>query len=444
MFSKFDYEQLPLASISLDLQNPRLVREKPFATEDEIVEYLLEYEDLGTIIDLIASEGKNRGAEQPYVVATKGKKNHFTVIEGNRRIAAYKLLTGELTPPAEFEDEVPELSAEIKDTLRVVDCSIAPSRASLDKIMARAHFGRGEKERWKYLGSRQAIYRRWKAGEKIPHLARTFDITQSEVKDYILEYLLYLESLKLNWTDAEKERLQDPRLQFNPPVRFLQTAGHKEEIGILLDKTNLEVSFKDSEAKKKFRHLIDSYIVNPKDGLKATSGHNEVFARYGSGDEKDDGGKADAGDGGGAKNDPKDKGKTDKYSPKKYALFDYDVTVKSGLLIQLMDECGKLSANSYPAAATALLRSLIEALLKHKIDESKANEEGKRLSLESALDLCLSAKVKLSADDTKILKEFKKDHLDYVNMGVHGNVIPNRDRTLHARDSLDQFVKKHV
>jgi hypothetical protein len=443
MFSKFAYEQLPLASISLDLQNPRLVREKPFTTEDEIVEYLFEFEDLGSIIDLIANEGKNRGAEEPYVVATKGKKNHFTVIEGNRRIAAYKLLTGELKPPAEFEDDVPELSAEIKDTLRVVDCSIAPSRASLDKIMARAHFGRGEKERWKYLGSRQAIYRRWKAGEKIPHLSRTFDITQSEVKDYILEYLLYLEALKLNWTDAEKEKLQDPRLQFNPPVRFLQTAGHKEEIGIVLDKTNLEVSFKDSEAKKKFRHLIDSYIVNPKEGLKATSGYNEVFSNYDSGEKKIDANGGAKG-GGGAKEDQKDKGKGDKYSPKKYALFDYDVTVKSGLLIQLMDECGKLSANSYPAAATALLRSLIEALLKHKIDESKANEEGKRLSLETALDLCLSAKVKLSVDDKKILKEFKKDHLDYVNMGVHGNVIPNRDRTLHARDSLDQFVKKHI
>src|SRR5207302_11152542 len=111
------------SSISLDLLNPRLVSDKPFNNEDEIVEYLFEYDDLAGLIDRIATEGKNRGAEQPYVVRAKGKKNHFTVIEGNRRVAAYKLLTGELEPPADFEDDVPELPTEVQDTLRVLDCS---------------------------------------------------------------------------------------------------------------------------------------------------------------------------------------------------------------------------------------------------------------------------------------------------------------------------------
>lgn len=448
MFSKFKYEQVPLSAITLDLNNPRIVSQKPLKTETAVVKYLFEHEDLADFLKRVATEGKNRGAELPYIV--KSGKSGFTVIEGNTRIAAYKLLTGELLPPEEFADEVPEIAQEMQDTLRLVDCSIAPSRASLDRIMARSHFGRGEKVQWSYLGSRQAVYRRWENGETLVHLARTFEISQSDVRDLILEYLVYLESLKLTWTDEERETLLNPNLQFNPPIRFLQTSGHKEAIGISLDRVNLKVKLEDDEARNKFRHMIEAFIVNPKKGVRATSSYNDVFGDYeplpatsteAAADETNtspgEGNKGETGDG-------EAPGDTSKFSPKKYCLFQYDVTIKSALLVKLMYECSRLSANTYPAAATSLLRSLLESLLKHIIDQQKGNPDDKRLSLENAIDLCLSSKIKLPKEDKDVLKSFRKEHLDYVNLGVHGNVIPNLMRTLAARDAIDQFIKRNI
>src|SRR6185503_16236184 len=95
----------------------------------------------------------------------------------------------------------------------------------------------------------------------------------------------------------------------------------------------------------------------------------------------------------------------------------------------------------FPACATFLLRNVIESVLRHIIEDQKANKTGTGLDLEGCLNLCMSNHVTLPATDKKILTEFKKDHLAYLNLGAHGNVIPNPDRVAAARDCIDMFVK---
>ena len=103
----------------------------------------------------IASEGKNVGAERPYVIK---KGPGYVVIEGNTRVAAYKLLTGLIKPPKDYAGTVPHVSDAAKKHLLNIDCSIAPDRDALMPIMASAHFGTGDKSKWGYLGSRKAVY----------------------------------------------------------------------------------------------------------------------------------------------------------------------------------------------------------------------------------------------------------------------------------------------
>jgi len=91
MYSGFKYESIPLKDIALDDRNPRIVTQAKLSSHDERLAYLFEYEDLERFIKKISSEGKNVGAERPYVVKTGSR---YTVIEGNTRIAAYKVLTG--------------------------------------------------------------------------------------------------------------------------------------------------------------------------------------------------------------------------------------------------------------------------------------------------------------------------------------------------------------
>ena len=441
LYSKFEYKSLPLSKISLDIKNPRIVTQNPLKSQAKIIRYLFEHEGLADFIKKIETEGKNPGAERPYVVKVKSK---YTVVEGNTRIAAYKLLTGLETAPTEYQSAVPMISDEFKDSLKKVDCSIAPDRDSLLSIMADAHFGLGDKSRWGYLGSRKAVYNEWKGGKSISSLSKAFKKNQGEIRNFIIEYKLYLRSLKYSWSAAEKQVLLNPSVEFNPPIRFLQTSGHKEKVGIKYDKTNLKIEFKDVEAEKKFKHLISKLVVVPEKGLGATASYDSVFCDYKPAKPKTTGGSGTGGTGtggtGGAGTGGSGTGGTAK---KPNALFQYDVSINNALMKQLMKEAKNINTKNFPAAGTFLLRSIVEALLKHIIDTQKLNPQKKDYQLADVISVCVKT-AKLSKSDKKVLRQFNKDHLDYLNLGSHGNIIPNQVRLFAARDCIDQFIKKNV
>jgi hypothetical protein len=72
------------------------------------------------------------------------------------------------------------------------------------------------------------------------------------------------------------------------------------------------------------------------------------------------------------------------------------------------------------------------------------NATTKSLDLEGCLNLFMSKTDTVHTDDRKVLIEFKNSHLNYLNLGAHGNVIPNYDKLATARDCIDQFIKRNV
>src|SRR5580658_9139702 len=107
MYAGFKLVQLPLSDIDLDDKNPRIVSQTALTTQGSILAYLYEHEELEDFIKRIASEGHNVGAERPYVIK---KGSRYVVIEGNTRVAAYKVLTGLITPPKNHAETVPNVS----------------------------------------------------------------------------------------------------------------------------------------------------------------------------------------------------------------------------------------------------------------------------------------------------------------------------------------------
>lgn len=441
MFDKFQYETVPLGSIDLDPKNPRIVSQLQPKNEDEILSYFFEYEDLEGFIKKVASEGKNLGAERPYVVKNGSK---YTVVEGNTRIAAYKILTGLSKIPKNHKFSLPSLSETAKASMLNVECSIAPDRDAMLPIMARSHFGEGDKEHWGYLGSRKAVYDEWKSGRSIASTAKAFNLSQGDTRDLILEYLLYLSALSLKWSKSEKAALLSPKVQFNPPVRFLQGAGHKSKVGISYDKANLKIVFDDALSRRKFKHLITKLVVAPVKGLGATAKYDQVFADFDEGASKSSSSSAAST---GSKSNEKRNSQSDQSSntkKKPYALFSYPTTLNNAVIEQLMKDARNINCKNLPGAGTFLLRAIIETLLKHIIDDQNANPIGKQMDLEAAMNVCLGNTVKLPKDDQKILSEFKKTHLNYLNLGAHGNVVPNTDMLFIVRDAIDQFIKRNI
>jgi hypothetical protein len=426
--------------------------------EQDIVDYLFKHEELLEFIKKVAHVGKNKGAERPYVVQDG---RNYTVVEGNTRIAAYKVLTGLVTVPADLESQIPHVSDDLRSSLLVVDCSIAPNRDSLLSIMAEAHFGTGDKSKWGYLGSRKVLFDENKSGKTYAQLSRAFGIAQAEVVDYLLEYELYLEALNLVWSAEERQKLLDPRVAFNPPVRFLQTKGHKDRVGITYDRTNLKIRFESPEARRKFQHLIRKLVVSPQQGLGATASYEDVFRDFiptpspapTSATPADPRPQPNPAGGPSASPSAPTHGQQPSPPPppplggaklKKGALFNYEVTVHSSLLRQLMKEAATINAQRLPASGMFLMRNIMEAILKNIIERDGANQDKRSITLESALTICQSSSVQLTSEDKKILKSFMRDHLDVLNLGAHASIIPDYLRLISIRNAIDNFVRRHV
>ena len=75
--------------LKFDLSNPRLVDQEGLATEEDVVRYLTLYVDVDELLQSIRSAGYLDF--EPLIVQREGK----IVLEGNRRLAALRLLTDE-------------------------------------------------------------------------------------------------------------------------------------------------------------------------------------------------------------------------------------------------------------------------------------------------------------------------------------------------------------
>lgn len=178
-------------------------------------------------------------------------------------------------------------------------------------------------------------------------------------------------------------------MEFNPPVRFLQSTGHKSALGIDFDRINLKIVFAQEETKRKFKHLVRKLVVDTGKGLSATSTYKDVFADYveqrgpGSGNDSATAGGGSASNGtdsqpGSAGGDKPGGGGS---TLPKGALFGYSPSTNSAMHHQLMKEAKSLNCEKFPAAGTALLRCIVETLLKSIIHDQGANHKNNLLSL---------------------------------------------------------------
>lgn len=106
-------EPIDPATLRLDTRNPRFAAQSGSSTkEKDIIQNLLETADLRELIDSLTANGYVDF--EPLVVVEEGKG--LTVIEGNRRVAAIKLLR-DPDLAAELRVEIPALTDRLSKTL---------------------------------------------------------------------------------------------------------------------------------------------------------------------------------------------------------------------------------------------------------------------------------------------------------------------------------------
>lgn len=109
------YDDVPIASLHFDAENPRFSRTLDGSSESEVLRFMLEDAGLVDLMRSIAAQGFFPG--EPLLVSPAPQLGEWIVVEGNRRLAASKLLAD------------PDLAPTRKKTVATVAQSATPSDA---------------------------------------------------------------------------------------------------------------------------------------------------------------------------------------------------------------------------------------------------------------------------------------------------------------------------
>ncbi len=131
-------EWLSVDRLILDYENPRLPERLHRQPQSEILRYLYEQ---GALEELAYSYRDNGFfPQEPLLVAREGEEGTYTVVEGNRRLAALMILHG--IPEA---DDVGfagiDLSAERLEQLREIPCVLIEDRNQIHAYLGFRHIG---------------------------------------------------------------------------------------------------------------------------------------------------------------------------------------------------------------------------------------------------------------------------------------------------------------
>lgn len=202
-----EIQKINVSELVFDLQNPRLVefRKGTEFTAEEILETLWEEMDVRELVLSMASSGFF--PQEPLIVAREGGEN--VVIEGNRRLAALKVLLH----PKIAEDrgwDIPEISEEVRGGLEEVPV-IFQDRS----------------ESWRYLGFKHVNGpAKWSSFAKAKYIAqvhRDFGISLADIAKQIGDghrtvQRLYRGLMVLE--QAERTGKYDPENRTTPRIFF--------------------------------------------------------------------------------------------------------------------------------------------------------------------------------------------------------------------------------
>lgn len=151
--------------LKFDPENPRFYRMSSHATDEQVVDEMLEDERVQDIMLSIGQKGYFPG--EPLLVTGPNADGMFVVIEGNRRLTAAKLLNGELAPSSRRAKSIETIKEEV----------IVPAPFELPCLVYKER-----KDILRYLGYRHITgIKEWDSLSKAKYLAQLRDEFYSEL-----------------------------------------------------------------------------------------------------------------------------------------------------------------------------------------------------------------------------------------------------------------------
>ncbi len=464
-FSKWPEKRLLVTNILLDPLNPRIPPTDQKLDQRTLIADLVYHDKVDELARNIANNGYFP-IESLIVVKENGKT---VVIEGNRRVAALKLL---LAPEAAPEDQIPKYRAISNridiNSVRKVKVMVAPSREAAAPIIMSKHT-KPQIASWKPIMKASFYHRLLQSGLSIEDLSREYNIEASDILTSLRLYKMYNIACTLELPEDVSKVVQNPR-EFNATTlqRFYVHKIGMDFLGIKFDESDSVVGSVDpDEFKKGYKKIVSDIAIGKiiSRSLDRTENIKKYIDTF-SEDEKPDLQKK-----GHFTSDTllktaeeneisisgKKKASIKRSRPKPRGLIPRTVTcdVNNQRINDVYIELRTLQVAKYPNSTAVLFRSLLEMALSHYLDavnelnviieekKEKRSIKGQKVSkdwhptLRQMLNHLASPKCKIITNPNiiKVLNKFlsERDELlshDSLNYFVHNQFYSPNEESL--------------
>lgn len=278
-YRKWGRQPEQVTNIFLDPKNIRQEIDKD--TQDALIADLFSNEDAMQVVESIVENGFFPD-ELPIVVNEGGK---LVVIEGNRRVAALKVLINPALVPA-YHYKIKEL-AEGHSPIREVEVVIAPHRDQVNKLLAIKHT-KNTRRNWKPLRQAYFYHAQIDQGKKIEDLRKEY--LNVDIPKFIRMWEIHTIARSLKYDDEDvARRVHDQRnfpvstierlyddAQFRKLLNFNFT--NDGEVNVHSQKSEFDKSLKKvvTDAVNK---VIDTRKLNNDEGKKDYYSHFEPLKK---------------------------------------------------------------------------------------------------------------------------------------------------------------------
>jgi hypothetical protein len=206
--SKWETTTRNATALSLDSKNPRLAQITQQSTERELLEELVAKEDVHSLARSIAESGYF-----PNEVLVANRDGHKTVVvEGNRRLAACKLLISPDAAPTIHQARFRGLSAKANlAQLKAIPICIAPSREATHAIVLKRHT-KLPISKWEPPMQAKFYRQLLDSGLSIEEIVKSSGQSEAEVRENLRNHHLYEMACRLDLPADIVGKVHDPHL----------------------------------------------------------------------------------------------------------------------------------------------------------------------------------------------------------------------------------------
>ncbi len=259
-YSDWKIDKYDVENLLLDPENPRFANLEELS-EENILEELIKYEN---IIDLSLRIAE-RGFLPTEVIIVCDIEGKLYVLEGNRRLAACKLLLNPSIAPDKYQKRFKAIAKNAKSgSIKKINGVLAPSRKDADYIIAGRHTEIPIK---KWLPINQAIfyYRRIRDGETINNLSLSVGVKANKIKKLIVSYNFIQRAHKLPISKKIKDQLlslengnEKEKFEFTTLDRVVQSKPGKDYLKVTYnDNGNIEFIENEKKTDIKLKQIVE-------------------------------------------------------------------------------------------------------------------------------------------------------------------------------------------